>query len=375
MTTQKKPKNIQTTQKKTKNIQTTKRKIQMNPRNKIVPATIGILLLLTWASWKGLTSPVGSKGTTTDQEKPVQFNVKSGVGGNQIGAELAQAGLIRSENGWKIWTKLRQVTDAKGGFKAGTYLVSPQESLTDIAAKIWDGEIMQTNFTIPEGWSTKQMAEYFEAQGYFSAAEFETAVTEIPYDKYPWLPQDLPILEGFLYPDTYKISSDRASSPQAVINTMLDHFERTALPVYEADNPDMSLKDWVTLASIVEKEAVVGEERGLIAGVFTARLEQGIRLGSDPTVEYGLGIRQTADQPLTYAQVETPSPYNTYMNAGLTPTPIASPGIESLKATLNPESTDYLYFVARYDGTHIFSQTLREHEAATREIRRQRNQQ
>ncbi|MGL4883374.1 MAG: endolytic transglycosylase MltG, partial [Waterburya sp.] len=94
---------------------------------------------------------------------------------------------------------------------------------------------------------------------------------------------------------------------------------------------------------------------------------------SDPTVEYGLGIRQTADQPLTYAQVETPSPYNTYMNVGLTPTPIASPGIASLEATLNPETTDYLFFVARYDGTHVFSETLSEHEAATQEIRRQRN--
>ena len=98
-----------------------------------------------------------------------------------------------------------------------------------------------------------------------------------------------------------------------------------------------------------------------------------MRLESDPTVEYGLGIRQTADQPLTYAQVRTRSPYNTYRNAGLTPTPIASPGIASLKATLNPESTDYLFFVARYDGTHVFSETLSEHEAATRKIRRQRN--
>jgi UPF0755 protein len=89
-----------------------------------------------------------------------------------------------------------------------------------------------------------------------------------------------------------------------------------------------------------------------------------MNLASDPTVEYALGIRQTVDQPLTYAQVDTPSPYNTYLNPGLPPGPIASPGIESLKATLNPESTEYLYFMARYDGTHIFSRTLAEHEAA-----------
>jgi UPF0755 protein len=89
-----------------------------------------------------------------------------------------------------------------------------------------------------------------------------------------------------------------------------------------------------------------------------------MNLASDPTVEYALGIRQTVDKPLTYAQVDTPSPYNTYLNPGLPPGPIASPGIESLKATLNPESTEYLYFMARYDGTHIFSRTLAEHEAA-----------
>ena len=362
-----------TTQKKSKNIKATRKKSQANLVVKVIPAVGVLLLLLGWAGWKSLTAPVEARGESADK-KQVPFTVESGISGNQIGERLTQAGLIKSTQGWKLWTKLKQARDSDGGFKAGTYLVSPEESLPDVAARIWNGEIMQTNFTIPEGWSTKQMAEYFASLGYFSAEEFTDAVTEIPYDKYPWLPQDLPILEGFLYPDTYKISSDRTSNPQAIINTMLDRFEEIALPVYEAQKPDMSLLDWVTLASIVEKEAVVGSERRTIAGVFTARLEQGMRLESDPTVEYGLGIRQTADRPLTYAQVGTPSPYNTYMNTGLTPTPIASPGIASLKATLNPENTDYLFFVARYDGTHVFSETLSEHEAATREIRRQRNQ-
>lgn len=359
MTTQKKP----------------KRKPISQRRNNIlltIPITVGVLSLLGWGVWRGLTAPVSGK-SNPEQSKPVQFVVESGVSGNELGTELVQAGLINSLNGWKIWTKFKGITDSSGGFKAGTYQVSPEESLAEIANKIWDGKIIQVNFTIPEGWSTIQMGEYFESQGYFSAEEFASAVTVIPNSKYPWLPSDIPILEGFLYPDTYRISSDLTNNPQAIIETMLTRFEQVALPVYEAA-PDMSLLDWVTLSSIVEKEAVVAEERRLIAGVFTARLNQGMRLESDPTVEYGLGIRQTADQPLTYAQVGTPSPYNTYMNTGLTPTPIASPGIASLKATLNPESTDYLFFVARYDGTHVFSKTLSEHEAATREIRRQRNQ-
>ena len=360
-----------TTQKKHKKRQVKRNKSQISLATKVVPIAIAVVGILSWLGWKGLTAPVAARN---DKDKSVQFTVEPGIGGNQIGAELADAGLVKSLDGWKLWTKMKQVTDSSGGFKAGTYELSPSESLTDIAAKIWDGKIMQISFTVPEGWSTMQIGEYFENQGYFSAAEFEEAVTQIPYEQYPWLPQDLPILEGFLYPDTYKVSSDLINDPQAVINTMLNRFEKIALPVYKAAKPDMSLLEWVSLSSIVEKEAVVGSERALIAGVFTARLEQGMRLESDPTVEYGLGIRQTADQPLTYSQVGTASPYNTYLNTGLTPTPIASPGIASLKATLNPDSTDYLFFVARYDGTHVFSKTLSEHEAATKEIRRQRNQ-
>ncbi|MEM8721479.1 MAG: endolytic transglycosylase MltG [Cyanobacteria bacterium P01_G01_bin.39] len=362
MTTKKKPK-----RKLKVNYHQTRRAIA------ITSGLIGVLALLGWAGWRGLTAPVAAKNDA-EENQAVQFVVKPGASGNEIGGQLAQAGLIKSLNGWKIWTKFKQVADSSGGFKAGTYQVSPEESLSNIASKIWDGDIVQTNFTIPEGWSTIQMGEYFEAQGYFSAAEFATAVTEIPHNRYSWLPSDLPILEGFLYPDTYRISSDITSNPQAIINIMLARFEQVALPVYQAAQTDMSLLDWVTLSSIVEKEAVIGEERPLIAGVFTARLDKGMRLESDPTVEYGLGIRQTADQPLTYAQVRSPSPYNTYRNSGLPPTPIAAPGIASLKATLNPQSTDYLFFVARYDGTHVFSKTLSEHEAATREIRRQRNQ-
>jgi UPF0755 protein len=126
------------------------------------------------------------------------------------------------------------------------------------------------------------------------------------------------------------------------------------------------------LASIVEREAAVPEERALIAGVFLNRLKKGMPLGADPTVEYALNIQQTPDRRLTLAEVRTPSPYNTYLTPGLPPGPIASPGLASLKAVLEPEETDYLYFVARYDGTHVFSKTLAEHEAAQRQILRER---
>lgn len=330
---------------------------------------LGGSIAASWVWWQNAIAPV----TKTETTEEVLFTVESGMVGQQIGNELADAGLINSPTAWKLWTKWQQQQDNNGGFKAGTYLIPADSSLPDIAGKIWRGEVMQTNFTIPEGWSIEQMANYFDSLGYFSAEEFLAATKEIPYDKYSWLPQDIPHLEGFLYPDTYKVSSDRANSPQAIIEVMLDNFARIALPVYQEADTDYTLEEWVSLASIVEKESVVQKERPLIAGVFTARLQQGIRLESDPTVEYGLGIKQTADRPLTYAQVAMESPYNTYRNFGLPPTAIASPGIASLKATLNPESTEYLFFVARYDGTHVFSKTLKEHEAATRKIRRERN--
>ena len=215
------------------------------------------------------------------------------------------------------------------------------------------------------------MASYFEQQGFFKAQDFLTAASQLPTGRYPWLPTGFASLEGFLYPDTYQISAGAQVTPTEVITQMLDRFEQVALPLYnrDRDRTRFSLAQWVTLASIVEKEAVVSAERPRIAGVFINRLKQNIPLGSDPTVEYALGIQQTKEQPLTLEQVKVPSPYNTYVNAGLPPAPIASPGVASLKATLEPEATNYLYFVAKYDGTHVFSRTLGEHESAQGTIR------
>lgn len=336
-----------------------------------------VLLLCGWQGWKLWNWAIAPTApSVTQEDDTVQIHIPAGTAGQQIGEILADAGIIRSAEAWEIWSRWKGFQDSGGGFKAGTYKLSPSQPLPSVAEKIWNGEVMQLSFTIPEGWTIAQMANYFESIGYFPAEDFITASQNIPYEEYPWLPADIPHLEGFLYPDTYKLGSDRISAEE-IVQIMLDHFEETALPVYEEakGNTNLSLAEWVALASIVEKESVVEEERSLIAGVFTERLKIGMRLQSDPTVEYGLGIRQTADQPLTYAQVETASPYNTYMNAGLPPTAIAAPGIESLRATLNPEETEYLYFVARYDGTHVFSESLAAHEAATRAIRRQREAQ
>ncbi len=331
---------------------------------------LGALGIGSWQAkgwWETAMLPVAAKAATATPPT-VLVEIPSGTSAQGIGALLTEKKLIRSADAWQWWTRVQGWKNVPGGFQAGTYELSPQEDLNAIAQKIWSGQIATRSFTVPEGWSMKQMAEYFEQQGMFKAEEFLAAAKSIPSQKYAWLPPNLPHLEGFLYPDTYQLGATEKPTAAQVVDQMLGQFATIALPVYQQQSGKMSLLQWVTLASIVEKESVVPQERGIISGVFHNRLKLNMPLGSDPTVEYGLGIRQTKDQPLTFAQVDKPTPYNTYMNPGLPPTPIASPGKASLEATLRPEATEYLYFVAKYDGTHVFSKTNAEHLAAQDQI-------
>jgi UPF0755 protein len=318
--------------------------------------------------WNGAIAPP----STDANAKSIQIQVKPGSSAQAIGQELETKGIIKSQLAWKLWTSW-QAKQGKGAPQKGTYELLPNQPLPVIATQISEGKVIQSGFTIREGWNIKQMSEYFEKQGLFKAADFIAATKEIPKAEFPWLPDGLPHLEGFLFPETYKVPTE-SITPKGVVTQMLKQFEQVALPEYQkvAATQKLSLLEWVSLSSVVEKEAVIAAERPKIAGVFTTRLAKNMRLESDPTVEYGLGIKQTADRPLTFAQVEQPNPYNTYRNAGIPPGPIASPGIGSLKAVLNPDSTDLLFFVAKYDGTHVFSKTFSEHVSATNAIRQQR---
>lgn len=339
----------------------------------ILPATCTFFAWQGWSWWSWVSGPVVMASETTQSPEKMAITIKIPLGtySQQIGEDLAAAGIIRSAKAWDLWVRLLRLQSRDLDFKAGTYRLSPTEPLAAIADKILTGDVVKLSFTIREGWSIQEMAEYFEKIDFFSANDFVEATRNIPDDRYPWLPQDLPHLEGFLFPDTYKIIADKIT-PEAIVNQMLARFEEMALSVYEngKNQSEFDLKEWVTLASIVEKEAVIASERGVIAGVFNNRLEKGMLLGADPTVEYGLGIKQTKEKPLTIKQVRTPSPYNTYLNLGLPPTAIGSPGLASLKASLVPQETDYLYFMAKYDGTHIFSRNAAEHEAAIAEVER-----
>ncbi len=301
----------------------------------------------------------------------VLVEIPSGTSAQEIGALLAEKQLIRSADAWQWWTRVQGWKNVPGGFQAGTYELSPGAGLDAIAQQIWAGKIATRTFSIPEGWAMQDMAAYFEQQGMFPASEFLAAAKQVPAGQHPWLPPNLPHVEGFLYPDTYQLGAVEKPTATQIVQQMLDRFEELALPVYQQERgkTQLSLLQWATLASIVEREAVVQKERPVIAGVFTNRLKQNMPLGADPTVEYGLGVRQTKEKNLTNAQVALPTPYNTYINTGLPPTPIASAGLASLKATLQPAATEYLYFMARYDGTHIFTKTLGDHESARDNVR------
>jgi UPF0755 protein len=256
--------------------------------------------------------------------------------------------------------------------RAGTYDFATNQSLPEVVSQIQTAKSSEVRFTIPEGWSIAQMADLFEKQGFFAAKDFVASAQRVSPRRRNWIPEDVPSLEGFLFPDTYQILPSEAT-PDRIIDLMLDRFEQVALPVYQENQSGkpkvkVSLKDWVTLASIVEKEAVIESERRIISGVFWNRIRKNMRLESDPTVEYGLNIKQTPENPLTLEQVRTDSPYNTYLNEGLPPGAISSVGLASLKATLDPATTDYLFFVAKFDGSHVFSRSLEEHEKALQVI-------
>ena len=326
-----------------------------------------------------LTGVVGSSWWIWASAAPNNFGAKvrltisDGMPTQAIAQELESVGLIRSSSAlrlWLLWQSLRG--NEAIALRSGTYDLATNQSLPEIVAQIQTTKSAEVRFTIPEGWSIAQMADLFEKQGFFAAKDFVAATQRISPKRRTWLPEDIPSLEGFLFPDTYQILPSEAT-PDRIIDLMLDRFEQVALTVYQENQSGkpkvkISLKDWVTLSSIVEKEAVIDSERRVISGVFWNRLKRNMRLESDPTVEYGLNIKQTPENPLTLDQVRTASPYNTYLNEGLPPGAIASVGLASFRATLDPSATDYLFFVAKYDGSHIFSRNFEDHEKALQAI-------
>lgn len=257
--------------------------------------------------------------------------------------------------------------------KAGRYYLSPSMTNARIASILAKGRATAGDIrvTFPEGASIYRMSRILESSGVkveggsFAALAGEGLTREVRL-KYPFLSQVKGrSLEGYLFPDTYFLPE--SIELQRLAEIMLDRFSEVMIPVFASSGyGKYDLHQILTLASIIEKEAEVPDERAVISSVFHNRLNIGMALQADPTVKY---ILENPTVRVRFAQLKTDSPYNTYKHRGLPPGPICSPGIASVKAAMDPARTDYLYFVSNADGTHTFSRTWEEHREAAERFR------
>ncbi len=302
--------------------------------------------------------------TSDPDALPVTFDILPGETASDVGVRLQNVGLIRDASAFGL---LLREYGIDRRIEAGRFQLSPAMSSQDIAMALLEAQGNDTIFVTLEGWRLEQVAEAVE-QAFGVGEEFRqlaaTAATSPP--EWVGTPEGVTSLEGLLFPDTYRL--EPSSAADSVLAAMLANFESRFDDERRARATEVGMTPYqvLTLASIVEREAVVAEERPRIAGVFLNRLAVGMALQADPTVQYALGWQEDSGGwwkvPLWAADLtDTDSPYNTYIYPGLTPGPICSPGLSSIDAVLWPESTDYLYFVARGDGSHAFSATFEEH--------------
>jgi len=306
--------------------------------------------------------------------REVSFTIETGASVSQVADELQRLNLITDAG---VFRRLVQFHGADGNIEAGVFVLRPNMTMKEIMDELQHGRLATTTVTILEGWRSEEVAGALEEAGIVSAEAFlqvAQAGAGALSDDYAFLadrPEGSPThLEGFLFPDTYQFPKD--SEAARVVGAMLQNWDRRVSTDLreKAAARGMTLYEVVTLASVVEREAVVDEERPRIAGVYLNRLESEMRLEADPTIQYALGFDEETGRwwtPLTIDQVQnTDSPYNTYRVGGLPPGPICNPGLASIQAVLNPEQTDYLYFVANQragDGSHVFAVTFDEHVA------------
>ena len=292
--------------------------------------------------------------------KPVDFTVRRGATASQIAADLHAAGLIKSELAFKF---ALYESGAENALQTGTYKVSAALSPRDIATLFQKAPGDQVALRIIEGWRlTEVAAAVNKAFPNISAADFAAAAVVGSRNNFVLSGLDPKTsLEGFLFPDTYFLRPD--ATADQIITNLLDDFETRAGAALRAAAAErkVSIYDVVKLASIVEREARDRKESPTIAGVYQHRLDLGMKLDADPTIQYAKGDWSE----LSSDDLKLSSPYNTYLNPGLPPTPIANPGLAALQAAAKPEATDYLFFVAKGDGTgdHAFAKTIEEQEA------------
>ncbi len=282
----------------------------------------------------------------------------------QIGTLLQKRGLIRNQAVFELYIRLHQ---REKKIKAGSYELSSGMSVTQIAAEIERGTSLQVKVTIPEGFTNQEILNLLVAKGLVDKIQFLDKLNDRQFiqsiigEEY-----DVNWPEGYLFPDTYFF--DKEADETEIITIMLRRFKEVFAKNFKAVS-GQKVKETLILASIIEKEARKAEERPIIAGVFINRLQRDFPLQSCATIEYALGVHK---ERLTFKDLEVESPYNTYRHQGLPPTPISNPGLASIRAAFNPAKVKFLYFVAKPDGTHIFSNTFEQHLNAQRRIEQER---
>ncbi len=322
---------------------------------KRLTALIFVALALSGVAFYSLVQPGPAL------EAPRLVEVKRDEHLRTIARDLERAQVVRSALALLTYARL---SGAANRLQPGDYKFSGGETIAEVLGHIVRGESIVITVAIPEGSSVRQIARRLETARLVCDWKFvETA-------RHSALPKALGLaplgVEGYLFPATYRFTP--TVTPEEVLAAMLERFFTQLTPQVEQRAFDMGLstRELVTLASMIEKEAKVPAERPLIASVFYNRLRLHMPLQSDPTAQYSFeGVTGPAAQA-----VHTPSSFNTYDFAGLPPGPIANPGWDSIHAALYPATTGYLYFVARKDGSHIFSRTLKEHDRAIATIRR-----
>jgi UPF0755 protein len=319
-----------------------------------------VLLILLGASYLAIVHYIYNSPSVKED---VFVAIPAGSGLSGISSKLLESGVVVND---KLFILFLIKEGWQDDLKAGEYKFEKGLTMSDVANKIVQGDVQLDKVTIPEGLTVKEIARLLGEKGIVPESEFinETQNKELIEDL---LGPGVNSLEGYLFPETYSYS--RSLTSKELITLMVQRFKAVYEPLSSLRNKiNLTDTEILTLASIVEKETGAGFERPLISAVFQNRLRIGMKLDSDPTVIYGMGNNYNGN--LRKRDLRQYTEYNTYVIKGLPPSPIANPGEDSIMAVLNPADVKYLYFVSKGDGTHHFSNSLREHQNAVNKYQR-----
>jgi UPF0755 protein len=314
-------------------------------------AVFAVILLAGggWFFWRAITAPF--KGYT---EPKRDVEVRKGQHTSAVLRHLEEQGVLRDHYLPLIYIKIARHRDS---IKAGVYEFTKPMSAAEVIDKLIRGDVVLKSVTVREGLDRFTVGHIFASEGFGKQAEWDklTADPELIHDLAP----DAPSLEGYLFPDTYKFVP--GTPAKTIVEAMVQNFRHHFGPELAYITSGLNAHQTVTLASIVETEAKLPQERPLVASVYLNRLQKNMLLGADPTVIYAKKLAGTWDGNIHKADLMIDSPFNTYRVRGLPPGPIANPGIASLRAAAAPAKSDFLYFVAKHDGSHAFSTNVEEH--------------